>query len=150
LSIGVQGDLFLDAFSRGQKHQILGAFASALRQGICFSSRFAEIRSDSIRAPLDCISQTFKLADKPNPRLDINGNIAFILQHQLECYKTLDPGEKQQVAVTGSILQQFSKPSVSPMDSAMCELFIGAFFFTMRSCEYLASIWHEDNENTDP
>lgn len=46
-------------------------------------------------------------------------------------------GEKQQVAVTGSILRQFHRSSISPMDLALCELFIGAFFFAMRSCEYL-------------
>jgi len=84
---------------------------------------------------LDCLSQTFKLADKPDPRPDNDGNIAFFLQHQLRCYKSLDPGEVPQVAVTGSILRQFHKQSISPLDLALCELFIGAFFFAMRSCE---------------
>ncbi len=39
--------------------------------------------------------------------------------------------------MTGSILRQFHRSSISPMDLALCELFIGAFFFAMRSCEYL-------------
>jgi hypothetical protein len=43
------------------------------------------------------------------------------------------------VAVTGSNLHQFHKSSISPMDFALCDLFIGAFFFAMRSCEYLRS-----------
>jgi hypothetical protein len=115
----------------------LGAFASALRQGRFSVAKFTWLRSDSIRATLDCLSLTFKLADKPDPRLDADGNVAFILQRQLRCYNNLDPGEKQQVAVTGSILRQFFKSSFSPVDMAMCELFIGAFFFAMRSCEYL-------------
>jgi len=86
---------------------------------------------------LDCLSQTFKLADKPDPRLDNDGNIAFFSQRQLQCYKSLDPGEVPQIVVTGSILRQFHKQSISPLDLALCELFIGAFFFAMRSCEYI-------------
>jgi hypothetical protein len=41
------------------------------------------------------------------------------------------------VAVSGSILREFVKLSISSIDKAMCELFVGAFFFAMRSCEYL-------------
>jgi len=39
--------------------------------------------------------------------------------------------------MTGSILRKFYKISLSPRDKALCELFIGAFFFAMRSCEYV-------------
>jgi hypothetical protein len=41
------------------------------------------------------------------------------------------------VAVTGSILRHYFKSSISHLDSALCELFTGAFFFAMHSCEYL-------------
>jgi hypothetical protein len=41
------------------------------------------------------------------------------------------------VAVTGSVLHKFYNLSISPRDKALCELFIGAFFFAMRSCEYI-------------
>jgi len=137
LSIGISDDPFLEQFSKGQRHKILGAFVSALREGRFSTKKSTMIRSDSIQAALDCISQTFKLADKPDPRLNNNGNIAFFLQRQLQGYKSLDPGETPQVAVTGSILQQFFKQSISPVDIALCELFIGAFFLAMRSCESL-------------
>jgi hypothetical protein len=33
LSIGIEDDWFLDSFSPGQKHRILRAFASSLREG---------------------------------------------------------------------------------------------------------------------
>jgi hypothetical protein len=137
LSIGIRDDWFLVSFDRGQRHKILGAFAAALREGRFSSTKSASLRSGSIRTTLDCVSQTFRLANKPDPRLDVNGNIAFVLQRQLRCYSTSDPGKGQQVAVTGSILHHFHKSSISPMDVAFCELFIGAFFFAMRSCEYL-------------
>jgi hypothetical protein len=51
--------------------------------------------------------------------------------------KSLDPGEVPQVAVAGLILCQFNKQSISPLDLALCELFIGAFFYAMRSCKYI-------------
>jgi hypothetical protein len=35
-------------------------------------------------------------------------------------------------------LREFHRLALSQMDKARCELFIGAFFFAMRSCEYLA------------
>lgn len=41
------------------------------------------------------------------------------------------------MAITASILREFYKMSISAYDKALCELFIGAFFFAMRSCEYV-------------
>jgi len=80
LSIGIRDDWFLVSFDRGQRHKILGAFAAPLREGRFSSTKSTLLRSDSIRNTLDCVSQTFQLANKPDPRLDIDGNIAFVLQ----------------------------------------------------------------------
>jgi hypothetical protein len=45
---------------------------------------------------------------------------------------------KQEAAVKGSILWEFYKLSKSSeSDRALCELFIGAFFFAMHSCKYV-------------
>ena len=75
--------------------------------------------------------------NRPDPRLDEDGKPSFILQRQYRGYKKLDPPEKQQVALTGSIIKELSKMAFTPLDKAMCQLFTGAFFFAMRSCEYL-------------
>jgi len=83
------------------------------------------------------VAQAFKLAARPDPRLDSDGKLAFLLQRQLRGYKSIDPGEVPQVAITGSVLRKFYTLSISPRDKALCELFIGAFFFAMRSCEYI-------------
>jgi hypothetical protein len=77
------------------------------------------------------------LADKPDPRLDADGKLAFLLQRQLRGYKSTDPGEKPQVAITGSVLRKYHELAISTFDKALCELFIGAFYFAMRSCEYV-------------
>jgi hypothetical protein len=39
--------------------------------------------------------------------------------------------------MTASILKLFYKLAISSFDKALCKLFIGAFFFAMRSCEYV-------------
>jgi hypothetical protein len=83
------------------------------------------------------VAQTFKLADRPDPRLETDGKLSFFLQRQLQGYKSSDPGEVPQVAITGSVLRKFYQLSISPLDKALCELFIGAFFFAMRSFEYI-------------
>jgi hypothetical protein len=77
------------------------------------------------------------MANRPDPHLDEDGKPSFILQWQYRVYKKLDPPEKQQVALTGSIIKGLSKMAFTPLDKAMCQLFTGAFFFAMHSCEYL-------------
>jgi hypothetical protein len=77
------------------------------------------------------------LVDRPDPRLDQDGRFTLLLQKQLRGYSTSDPPPKPQPALTASILCQFYHMAVSDFDKALCNLFIGAFFFAMRSCEYV-------------
>jgi hypothetical protein len=83
------------------------------------------------------VAQAYRLADRPDPRLDRDGKSSFLLQRQIRGYKKLDPSKKQQVALTGSILRELHKMAFTPLKKALCELFVGAFFFAMRSCKYL-------------
>jgi len=77
------------------------------------------------------------LADQPDPRLDGDGKFAFILQCQLRGYSSLDTPVSSQIAITASILRKVHDMSISPADKALCELFIGEFFFAMHSCKYV-------------
>jgi hypothetical protein len=86
---------------------------------------------------LDGVAQAYKLADRPYLRLDEDGKLAFILQCPLRGYSVVDEPETPQVAIMASILQKFYSMPISPMDKALCELFIGAFFCAMRSCKYV-------------
>ena len=135
-SIGIIEDWYLDNFTKHQKHKILSAFGTAIRDGR-FSKQNKPNKSGSVRSAIDHVAQTYKLAHRPDPRLDTDAKFAFILQRQIRSYKNSDNPETQQVAVTGSILREFYKLSISKVDKALCQLFIGAFFFAMRSCEYL-------------
>jgi hypothetical protein len=93
---------------------------------------------ESVRSALDNVLQAFKLAGRSDPRLDRDGKFAFILQRQLHGYRPSNVPEKHQIALSGSVLREFYRPALSKMDKARCELYIGAFFFTMHSCEYVA------------
>jgi hypothetical protein len=69
--------------------------------------------------------------------LDIDGKLAFFLQRQLQGYVNADPPTAPQIAITALVLHEFYRMSLSPYENALCELFIGAFFFAMRSCKYV-------------
>jgi hypothetical protein len=129
--------LYLDNFTRGNKHKLLSAFAQAIREGRFCSKKSKNIKAESVRATLDHVAQAYKLGDRPDPRLDADGKFAYILQRQLRGYSSTDEPASPQVAVTASVLREFHKLAISSMDKALCELFTGAFFFAMRSCEYL-------------
>jgi hypothetical protein len=137
-SIGFQQDPFLDNFSPPQRTRIISAFAQAIREGRFTDGRARKtVKSESVRSALDGISQVFKLVDRPDPRLDRDGQFALLLQKQLRGYRTSDPPPKPQPALTASILCQFYHMAVSDFDKVLCGLFIGAFFFAMRSCDYI-------------
>jgi hypothetical protein len=137
LSIGIRDDVYLDNFDRGQCHKILSAFTQSVREGRYSALTPKLLKAESVHVTLDCVAQTYKLANQPDPRLDVDRKLTFLLQQQLQGYSSSNPGEQPQVAVTGSILRKFYQLALSPFDKALCELFIGAFFFAMRSCEYV-------------
>jgi hypothetical protein len=141
-SISISSDPFLDNFTRYQRIKILGAFAHALREGRFNPKRPNTIKSDSCRATIDCVAQTFRLANRQDPRLDEDGKSSLFLQRQFRGYKKLDKPEKQQVILTGSVIRELHKMAFTPLDTTMCQLFTGAFFFAMRSCEYLKVSGH--------
>jgi hypothetical protein len=93
LSIRITNDAFSDNFNRGQHHKILSTFAKSVREGRFSVQPAKPLKAVSVRASLDFTAQAFKLADRPDPRLDSNGKLAFILQCQLRGYKSTDPGE---------------------------------------------------------
>jgi hypothetical protein len=136
-SIGINRDWYLENFSKDKRLKILGAFCHAIREGRLHSKSLKTNKTESVRTALDNVSQALKLADRPDPRLDRDGKFAFVLQRQLRGYRASDAPKRRQIAIPGSVLREFYRLSLSFIDKARCELLIGAFFFAMRSCEYL-------------
>ena len=135
-SIAIQDDDFLEQFTIFQRNKILGAFAHALRDGRFYKNK-QSVKAETIRAAIDSVAQTYRMANRPDPRLDQDGRPSFLLLRQLRGYKKFDPPSKQQAALTGTILRELNNLALTRLEKVMCELFTGAFFFAMRSCEYL-------------
>jgi hypothetical protein len=87
---------------------------------------------------VDGVGQTFKAYDLPDPSLDGQNNTSFHVLRQYKGYANEDPGEIQQQAVTGSVLIMLCLLSLAPLAVAISQLIVPAFFFAMRSCEYLS------------
>jgi hypothetical protein len=79
-SIGIINDPYLEGFDRGQRHKILCAFGQYIRESGFSGKTTKLLKSESVRSALDCVAQAFKLAAHADPRLDIDGKFAFILQ----------------------------------------------------------------------
>jgi hypothetical protein len=69
-SISIDSDPFLDGFTKFQRIKFLGAFAHAIRDGRLHHHRANCIKSESCRATIDCVAQTFRMTNRPDPRLD--------------------------------------------------------------------------------
>jgi hypothetical protein len=138
ISIGINGDWYLDNFSKDKKHKILGAFCNAIREGRLHSRAVRTNKSESVRAALDNISQA--LLSWQTGLIPASMEMGNLLSFYKDNFgdQAADPAEKRQIAISGSVLREFYRLSRSAMDKARCELFIGTFFFAMRSCEYLS------------
>lgn len=135
-SVGLGNDIFLDDLCRSQRHRILGAFIQAIRAGRFSAERFSVLKAPQCRAALDNVAKTFRANDRPDPRHDDDGGLAYVLQRQLKGLENADPGPTQQYAITTGVLLTVLKSSLTHVDLAMATLLCGAFFFAMRSCEY--------------
>ena len=82
------------------------------------------------------MATTFWDFHQHDPRLDIDGKSARLLQLQYSGYRRLDPPEKQQKAAPAILLQEVAKNSTTQRAIAIGELVVLAFFFAMRSCKY--------------
>jgi hypothetical protein len=90
------------------------------------------------RTAINAVRQAFVAAGWDDSRTETNGELAFILQCQLKGYKNNDLAEQPQKAIPFSLLMKLiTKPTKDPLQRRFQQLTHMAFFFAMRSCEYL-------------
>ena len=63
-------------------------------------------------------------------------------------YVDSDKAKKQQKSLPLSVFRKLYENDFTPMDEAMGQLACGAFFFGMRSCEYLAVAGKKEKNKT--
>ncbi len=142
-SIGLGHDIFLDSFTRSQKNKIFGAFALALRDRRFSRASHDTLAVGTIRNSILDVCATFRENGRPNPTKDDNLQLSFLLHRQFRAYKNADLKEKQQKSIPACVIAEIAKLNPTKLQRAILQLTILAFFFAMRSCEYVKVPQHK-------
>ena len=119
------------------KNLITSAFAQAMREASFSRHNKSTLVEDTVRNTMDYVTQTFRLLHIPNPRLGSGGKVAFLLQQQFRGYHNTARNKKQQRALPACVLWKLNERRSTIENIDISQLATGAFFFAMRSCEYL-------------
>ena len=136
-SIELAWDPFLESIKPDDTTTLLACFAHTVRQAEYSTSSFQQLASGTVRATVDDVASTFRDHRHPDPRLDEGRKPSRLLSRLYSSYSNKDLPAKQQKAIPPSILQQLQLNTSTNRAIAISQLAIGAWFFAMRSCEYL-------------
>jgi hypothetical protein len=141
--MGGRDDPFLTSLPPEHHTKLISLFAAAVRENgavINGDDPTAKPRKPvgegSVRAALDAVASTFRSNGLPSPIHEPSGRLLYVLGRQLKGYKNNDPGSKPQKALPPSVIREVATITNTPLDLAIAQLVVGAFFFAMRSCEY--------------
>ena len=109
----------------------------ALREGRFSRQSDAPLAESTIRGAISFVSSSFRDNDRPNPTKDEDGDLGRILSRLFRAFRNKDPNPKQQKALAAQVLVMMYKRKQTETERAIGQLGIGAFFWAMRSCEYL-------------
>ena len=138
-SIGIRNNPFLHDFQQQQKTRLLGAFGHAIRAALYSAKTNKVLAAGTVRSSMDHVAQTFRDNDEPYPKLDRSGNTSSLLLRQLKGYTNLDGNEIQQKAIPPLLIRKLAENQSTDNNLAAGQLGVVAFFFAMRSCEYLTT-----------
>jgi hypothetical protein len=125
----------LDPFSRTG---IIGAFTNAYRLGRFSTTANIDTRaSGTCRDAINAVAEAYRSNRRCSPCHGSSGNFSKFLSDQLKGYKNDDSSACPQKALTPSILRELCQNDDGSLNRATHQLARGAFFFAMRSCEYL-------------
>jgi hypothetical protein len=136
-SIGLKDDIYLKQFSREQRHTLIEAFAVAVREARFSRNSHGQLAANTVGGTIQYLSASFREHGYPNPTLDKDGQLAWILQQEFRSFKNKDPPEKHQAAVPMSIVSTINKRNTSELERATAQLVTLGIFFAMQSCKYL-------------
>jgi len=86
---------------------------------------------------LSSIGEAFMLHGCRNPVREEDESMTPAINQMLRGYGQVDPPMKQEAALPPLVLKEACRETESPRAWHHANLFIGAFFFECRSCEYL-------------
>jgi len=137
--------------SAWQRHIMLLAFVQAVRNAEYSLGRIKRLVATTVNDTIAYISQTFRLAQKQDHRLDKDKKTCILIQQTICGYKNQDPGVKQMKAIPVMLIRmiwKLAKLTNAPLGIAIAQLVTLAFFFAMRSCEY-SKMSSEESKRTE-
>ena len=120
-----------------KKTYLLSAFASACRRNRYGKKRNSNLRGNTIKSTVSNVRATFRKNLRADPGLDVEGKFSIFLTRKLSGYVDADSFVEQEKALPLRVFKELLGKKFTPLDEAMGQLATGAFFFGMRSCEYL-------------
>ena len=138
-NIECQHDPFLQSMPPLHRTRLIGAFAAAYRKGQHGNKR--GVAEGTIRKALDAVAAEFRENQCPSPihTGDRGTRLHHSIERQLKGYKNQDPHTKHQKALNTNVYRHIHTKATTEEDTAIAQLLCGAFFFAMRSCEYLTT-----------
>ena len=149
--IGLRGHEHLEIFSRVQKHELLLAFCTFIRECQFKTSRSKRLACGSVRDTIGNVSQAFKSLGLADPRYDVDNEVCFRLRQTFRGYENQDPAKKHQKAIPMSVVKllvRLARHSQDARSMAIAELVELAIFYAMRSCEYSKTCSNEESKRT--
>jgi len=137
-SIELENDPFLQQLEPALRTTIVTAFGAAYRDNRFTKRGLTPPKADTVGAALDAVAKTFRENNIESPIHEANGTKCIQVRQLLRGFRNQDPSTKHQKAIPMSMLQHAAlRQQNTQEESALSELFRGAIFFAMRSCEYL-------------
>lgn len=109
----------------------------AVRQARFSGPSYDTLVESTVRSTISFVAQTFRENDRSNPTKDEDGELGRLLSRQFRSFRNKDPTPRQQKALPICVLIELSNLSLTETQTCIHQLANGAFFFAMRSCEYL-------------
>ena len=109
----------------------------ALREGRFSGPSYDSLVEGTIRSAISYVCSEFRENGRPNPTRDEDGDLGRLLSRIFRAFRNQDPNPVQQKALPIGVLREVAKLQVTESQRAISQLLIGAFYFAMRSCEYL-------------
>jgi hypothetical protein len=75
-------DALLIDFEVKEQYRLVGDFCQAMRVGSFSFERYTELKLGTCHATVDHVAHPYWSMDRPNPRCENTGDIAFLLQRQ--------------------------------------------------------------------
>lgn len=122
----------------------LQVFAHRYRTGVLAPSG-QPVRARTVEAALRAIGQTLSSMGSPDPRLDSQNNIHYVLLQQLRGYSREDDPPTRVKPIPFTLIQHLSSLAATPLSTGVADMSILGFFFLLRPGEHTAASAHSDS-----